>query len=187
MNFNLKLIECGLRGGYLELSNFDTEVKAVFFKMLSARLCSSILGQIAMDCVVKPPPKGTPSHQLYVEQKEEVLKSLQKRAQLIADTFNSIPGIESNRVAGAMYAFPKILLPQKAINAAKEKGQKPDFFYAMALLETTGICVVPGSGFGQIDGTYHFRTTILPQPDDMHKMMNKFKEFHLNFLNQYKD
>ncbi|CAG2184229.1 unnamed protein product, partial [Oppiella nova] len=28
--------ECGLRGGYLELENFDTEVKAVFYKMLSA-------------------------------------------------------------------------------------------------------------------------------------------------------
>lgn len=36
-------------------------------------------------------------------------------------------------------------------------GQAPDFFYAMQLLETTGICVVPGSGFGQMPGTYHFR------------------------------
>ena len=25
------------------------------------------------------------------------------------------------------------------------------------LLEETGICLVPGSGFGQKDGTYHFR------------------------------
>jgi hypothetical protein len=28
-----------------------------------------------------------------------------------------------------------------------------------------GICVVPGSGFGQKDGTYHFRTTFLPPED----------------------
>lgn len=30
-------------------------------------------------------------------------------------------------------------------------------FYCMKLLEETGICLVPGSGFGQRDGTYHFR------------------------------
>lgn len=33
----------------------------------------------------------------------------------------------------------------------------PDMFYCMKLLEDTGICVVPGSGFGQREGTYHFR------------------------------
>ena len=178
--------ECGLRGGYLELANLSADVKAVFFKMLSARLCSSILGQIAMDCVVKPPHKGSPSYDLFIKEKQEVLDSLRERAKLIADTFNSIPGIESNPVAGAMYAFPRIVLPDKAIKAAQDRGQKPDFFYAMTLLEKTGICVVPGSGFGQIPGTFHFRTTILPPPDKMKKMMDKFKEFHLAFVDQYK-
>ena len=33
----------------------------------------------------------------------------------------------------------------------------PDSFYATNLLEETGICVVPGSGFGQLPGTHHFR------------------------------
>lgn len=178
--------ECGLRGGYIELVNFDSDVKAMFLKMLSARLCSSILGQIAMDCVVKPPQKGGASYDLFMKEKQEVLESLRERAKLTADTFNSIPGIVSNPVAGAMYAFPKIILPPKAIKAAEEKGQKPDFFYAMTLLEKTGICVVPGSGFGQIPGTFHIRTTILPQPDNLRKMMTKFKEFHLNFIEEYK-
>lgn len=33
----------------------------------------------------------------------------------------------------------------------------PDMLYCLKLLEETGICVVPGSGFGQREGTYHFR------------------------------
>lgn len=33
----------------------------------------------------------------------------------------------------------------------------PDSFYALELLEKTGLCVVPGNGFGQRDGTFHFR------------------------------
>lgn len=30
-------------------------------------------------------------------------------------------------------------------------------FFCLKLLEETGICVVPGSGFGQKEGTFHFR------------------------------
>jgi len=56
-----------------------------------------------------------------------------------------------------MYAFPRIELPAKAIAAAKADGKSPDAFYAFQLLEETGICIVPGSGFGQKPGTSHFR------------------------------
>jgi alanine transaminase len=66
------------------------------------------------------------------------------------------------QVVGAMYAFPRIYLPEKAIKAAKAAGQTPDSFYCLSLLEETGICTVPGSGFGQVEGTFHFRITILP-------------------------
>lgn len=30
-----------------------------------------------------------------------------------------------------------------------------------------GVVVIPGSGFGQEEGTFHFRTTILPPPDQI--------------------
>ena len=40
-------------------------------------------------------------------------------------------------------------------------GQEPDFFYCLQLLEETGLCVVPGSGFVQKDDTYHFRCVVM--------------------------
>lgn len=46
-------------------------------------------------------------------------------------------------------------------------------FYCMKLLEETGICLVPGSGFGQRDGTYHFRLFSL--------YTNKNDEFSLGY------
>jgi len=55
----------------------------------------------------------------------------------------------------------QVLLPEKAILAAKADGKEPDVFYSLHLLEETGICVVPGSGIGQIPGTYHFRYFVL--------------------------
>lgn len=177
--------ECGLRGGYMEIENFDPTVKAVFFKQISARLCSALIGQFAVDCIVRPPRPGQPSYEQFSQERESVLASLKDRAVLTTRTLNSLPGIRSNIVAGAMYAFPRIELPIKAIEAAKVANQEPDFFYAKKLLEETGICVVPGSGFGQLPGTYHFRTTILPQPECFARMMDKFKQFHIQFLEQY--
>lgn len=177
--------ECGLRGGYGELVNFDPEVQAIFYKLLSSRLCSSVLGQITMSCVVNPPKPGEQSFELFERERQKILSDLKAKAQLVADTFNSIEGISCNKVAGAMYAFPRVNLPQKAIEAAQAVGQKPDFFYLMALLEEAGICVVPGSGFGQRPGTFHFRTTILPQPDTFNEMMSRFQKFHKSFINRY--
>lgn len=53
-----------------------------------------------------------------------------------------------------MYLFPRLHLPQKAIKAAEAAKTAPDAFYARRLLETTGIVVVPGSGFGQVFTTF---------------------------------
>jgi alanine transaminase len=52
----------------------------------------------------------------------------------------------------------------------------------MRLLEETGICVVPGSGFGQQPGTFHFRTTFLPPQEEIEELVKKLKAFHLSYI-----
>ena len=64
-------------------------------------------------------------------------------------------------ILGAMYCFPRITLPPAAIDAARSMGKCPDVMYCLELLNETGISCVPGSGFKQAPGTFHFRTTIL--------------------------
>jgi len=53
-------------------------------------------------------------------------------------------------------------------------------------LENTGIVLVPGSGFGQEEGTYHFRITtlILPEERLKHKMED-LKKFNDRFFEKY--
>jgi aspartate/methionine/tyrosine aminotransferase len=51
---------------------------------------------------------------------------------------------------GALYAFPRLRLPDGAIAAAEKMGKDPDFLYCMELLKSTGIVAVPGSGFKQV-------------------------------------
>jgi len=77
------------------------------------------------------------------------------------------------------------LLAVKAVEAAKVVGVHPDAWYCMELLEATGIVLVPGSGFGQRDGTYHFRTTILPPENMVHSVIESLRTFHNNFIRRY--
>ncbi|XP_316880.6 alanine aminotransferase 1 isoform X2 [Anopheles gambiae] len=178
--------ECGIRGGYAEIVNLCPDVRTMLLKCISAQLCPTTAGQAVLDCVVNPPRKGEPSYEQFEKEKASVLESLRERAELVARTFNSIEGFSCNPVQGAMYAFPQIRLPAKALEAAKKDGKPADTFYAFQLLEETGICIVPGSGFGQRPGTYHFRTTILPQPEKLKEMLGLFKSFHEKFLQKYK-
>ncbi|VDL83739.1 unnamed protein product [Nippostrongylus brasiliensis] len=178
--------ECGLRSGYVEFFNLDPEVFLQYKKMISAKLCPSVLGQCVLDALVNPPKPGDPSYDVWLKERTATLDSLRERATLVKQAYASIDGITCNDVQGAMYAFPRIDLPPRAIEKAKSLKQKPDFFYAKELLENTGICVVAGSGFGQKKGTYHFRTTILPQTDLMRDMLERFKAFHTKFMAEYK-
>ncbi|KAF7266014.1 hypothetical protein GWI33_020614 [Rhynchophorus ferrugineus] len=157
----------------------------------SCRICGSdqyvpqIIGQACLYSITNPPQKGEPSYESFQKEKNAILDSLKLRAKMVAKTFNSMEAITCNPTQGAMYAFPRIYLPPKAIEVAKSQGKEPDVFYAFELLEKTGICIVGGSGFGQQPGTYHFRTTILLQTDTFKTMLEKFTEFHTEFIKNY--
>lgn len=43
----------------------------------------------------------------------------------------------------------------------QKENMAPDAFYATHFLEEAGVCVVPGSGFGQVEGTFHFRWDVI--------------------------
>lgn len=177
--------ECGFRGGYMEAVNMQTAVKEQLRKLVSCHLCPPVTGQVALDIVVNPPAPGDPSYDLFMKEKHRNLNDLAEKAKLTAEMFNKIPGIKCNDVQGAMYSFPKIEIPPKAIEEAKKVGEEPDAFYAMKLLEETGICIVPGSGFRQKPGTHHFRMTILPPKEKMESLFKLFRDFHIKFTDQY--
>lgn len=59
------------------------------------------------------------------QEKESVLGNLAKKAKLTEDLFNQVPGIHCNPLQGAMYAFPRIFIPSKAVEAAQVWGAGP--------------------------------------------------------------
>ena len=62
-----------------------------------------------------------------------------------------------NEGAKSNFSFVLYIIPLHMFSLSQSRGMHPDSFYALELLEKTGLCVVPGNGFGQRDGTFHFR------------------------------
>lgn len=179
--------ECGQRGGYFEMTNLPPQTVDEIYKVASISLSPNVPGQIFMGLMVNPPKPGDMSYLKFVTESKGILESLRRRAQIMTDGFNSCRNVVCNFTEGAMYSFPQIRLPPKAIEEAKKAGKVPDVFYCLKLLEATGISTVPGSGFGQKEGVFHLRTTILPAEEDMPAIMASFKKFNDEFMEQYED
>lgn len=175
--------ECGRRGGYMELHHIDPYVQSQLYKLASSDLCAGVTGQIMTSLMVRPPSTEGESYQLFQEEQQHIYDGLKERAQKLVEGLNKIPGITCVPAEGAMYAFPRVQVPDKAFEKAKELGTTPDNLYALSLLEETGICVVPASGFGQAKGRVGFRTTFL-HPDTV-KAIGLFAKHHEKFVKEY--
>ncbi|WVN86275.1 uncharacterized protein L203_101438 [Cryptococcus depauperatus CBS 7841] len=176
--------ECGRRGGYFECVNIDPEVMEQIYKMASVTLCPPVSGQVGVDLMVSPPLPSEESYPLWEKETSLIQNNLKSRSFLMAEHFNKMEGVFCNNAEGAMYLFPRIDMPPKAIEAAKKLGKEADVMYALDLLDATGICAVAGSGFGQEPGTYHVRVTALCP--DTAEFIGRFGKFHKEFLEKYK-
>ena len=184
--------ECGHRGGYLELRNIPEDVFSEFNKLQSISLCSNVPGQLATYLMVTPPRAGDESYAVYVRERDAILDDLKKKAEILGEGVSKVPGMSVDVPQGAMYAFVRFELPAEPgvnIDAMSHEEREAyaatrDTAYCLALLEETGICVVPGSGFGQLPGTLHFRTTFLPPQDEIRELVARLKEFHLRYTRE---
>ncbi|CAH3184504.1 unnamed protein product, partial [Porites lobata] len=148
---------CGLRGGYIELVRFNDQLRSRVKTYLSARSCPSTIGQ----------------------EVTSIKNSYRKKAKMTREVLNSMENVKCNEVAGAMYAFPRITLPKKAIGAAKAKEMPPDEFYCWQALGKTGIYMIPGhvwdmNGSGN---NCYYRITILPSEETFAPMFERLRTF----------
>jgi len=178
--------ECGLRGGYFELTNVPAEGEAEIYKVASINLCPNIPAQVVTSLYVNPPEPGEPGHEDWKAHRDTIYDGLKRKALTVVDGFNKMEGVSCQAAEGAMYTFPSITFPPKAMEAAKAMGKPADVMYCLALLEATGIATVPGTGFGQKPGSFHVRTTFLPSEDKVKGMMDDWAHFHKDFMAKYK-
>ncbi|HMN18247.1 MAG TPA: aminotransferase class I/II-fold pyridoxal phosphate-dependent enzyme [Ignavibacteriaceae bacterium] len=134
-------------------------------KILRARLSANHPEQYG----IKPCLEGDQDHLV------EAMKKLSKRRDLTVEMLNAIPGISCVKPEGAFYAFPKLEMKQ------------PDNHFVAELIKETGVVVVPGSGFGQVPGTKHFRVVFLPNEQILEKAYKAIGSFFVKYQEKYPD
>jgi alanine transaminase len=177
--------ECGRRGGYMELSGIDGAVRDQLYKLASSSLCSTVTGQIMTALMARGPEPGDESYDTHEAEKQAIYQSLKRRAAIVSKGLDQIDGFSCQPARGSMYCFPSVWMPPKAIAVARHNGVSVDTLYCKSLLNRTGICVVPASGFGQRGGRFGFRTTFLPQEQEMQRCVNLFRQHYSEFLHEY--
>jgi len=177
--------ECGRRGGYVECYGVRDATLEQVRRLAALKLCPGVAGQIMVSLMLHPPVPGDASYESYRKEEQDIYDGLKKGAALLVQGLNDIEGITCNASEGAMYAFPRVEMPPGAIAKAKEMGMSVDTLYAVSLLEATGVCVVPASGFGQAEGRAGFRTTFLPPEPVLRDTVKRIGEHHRSFVAKY--
>ncbi|HZW40438.1 MAG TPA: aminotransferase class I/II-fold pyridoxal phosphate-dependent enzyme [Ignavibacteriaceae bacterium] len=125
-------------------------------KILRARLSANHPEQYA----IKPALESDQSHLV------EAMAKLTKRRDITVKMLNEIPGISCVKPEGAFYAFPRL------------HTDEPDMEFVKQLISEAGVVVVPGSGFGQVPGTQHFRVVFLPNENILEKAYNNIARLY---------
>ena len=128
--------------------------------LLRARLCANHPAQYA----IKPAIMGDQSHIA------GVVKKLEERRNITTKMLNDIEGICCVSPDGAFYALPRL------------EFDVDDTEFVHRLIDETGVITLPGSRFGQQDGTHHFRVVFLAQNDTLKKAYERIADFTRNFL-----
>ena len=152
---------CGWRVGWAMLSGDEaaTQDYRQAMDLLGAlRLCANVPGQFAVPAALSGidtiGPLCTPGGRLY-EARRAVIESCAASAHL-----------KLHAPAGALYAFPGVTGP------AAQGFDDHDF--ALELMETEHVLVVPGSSFN-VPYRNHFRVTLLPEPDELREVFRRIE------------
>ena len=159
-------IICGFRCGWVTLSgpkgSLD-QVRSGLVQLASLRLCGNALTQLVIPAALSDTESTramlVPGGRLY-EQRRAAMEILQH-----SDAVSCVPN------SAAFYVFPKIDARRFHIEDDRE--------FALGLLRSKHILIVPGSGFDYPEPD-HLRIVMLPRPDELKAAMQQLHEYLLS-------
>ena len=153
---------CGWRVGWAVLSGDPLRLGDYHHAMdlLGAlRLCANVPGQYAVPAALSGPDTITP---LCVEGGR-----LYETRRAVIEACAASEHLELVAPAGALYAFPAVVGPAA--------DGFDDHRFALELMESENVLVVPGSSFN-VRYRNHFRVTLLPEAETMREVFRRIDE-----------
>jgi len=147
---------CGYRVGWVSLSGDPArcaEYQHALDLLGALRLCANVPGQWAIPAALNGPDT--------ISALTQPGGRLCEARRAVIDACARSEFLSLTAPAGALYAFPGV-----------DPGLIPDFDdhrFALDLLETEGVLVVPGSSFN-VPYRTHFRVTLLPEPEQLREV-----------------
>ncbi|PBS12908.1 aminotransferase [Lysobacteraceae bacterium NML93-0792] len=152
---------CGWRVGWAVLSGSEPrsrDFRNAMDLLGALRLCANVPGQFAIEAALTGvdtiTPLCQPGGRLY-EARRAVVEACAASRYLTLNT-----------PAGALYAFPGI--------AADVAAGFDDHAFALDLMESEGVLVVPGNSFN-VPYRNHFRVTLLPEPAQLREVFARIE------------
>jgi alanine-synthesizing transaminase len=133
------------------------DLTAAIGRLASGRLCSPTPAQYA----VAPALEGSHDFQI------DFLREIKSRRDLCLDRIRKIERLSCEIPAAAFYLMVK----------AAEPGGRTDEQFVMELLASTGVLVVPGSGFGTEPAQGYFRMVYLADEAMLADVFNRIERF----------
>ncbi|MBE6655549.1 MAG: aminotransferase class I/II-fold pyridoxal phosphate-dependent enzyme [Ruminococcaceae bacterium] len=154
---------CGLRAGWMVISGpraVTAAYREAIIAVTSMRLCANTMAQLTIPAALAdeetPRAMVSPGGRIY-EQREATVSVLSR-----------VDGLTFVKNRAAFYLFPRL---------DREKfGVTDDRRFARDLLHTTGILLVPGSGF-EYPHPDHFRIVMLPEKEILADAMHRLGHF----------
>ncbi len=160
--FSKSSLITGWRLGYLYFKSKNgvlEELKESVAKQARIRLCANAPVQMAALAALEGPKDHV----------ENMVQELRRRRDYSLKRIDSIEGIHSEKPGGAFYLFPQI--------ENLEKKWKSDTEFVLDFLRTEAVLLVPGSGFGKMYGSGHFRMIFLPPVDTLSTAFDRLEDF----------
>lgn len=153
----------GWRLGWLMISDptetFENALKSHIDKLTRTRMCASTPIQKACAFAL-----NMSAHHI-----NQTVEKLKQHCDYVYKRLTDTEGVSTKKPAGSLFIFPKI----------EQMGDlKNDNEFVRALLRQKGVCVVPGTGFGEV-GLNHFREVFLEDMTRLEDAHNRLEEFML--------
>mmetsp|Transcript_52089 Transcript_52089/g.124035 ORF Transcript_52089/g.124035 Transcript_52089/m.124035 type:complete len:490 (+) Transcript_52089:100-1569(+) len=136
------------------------------------------LGQALMASALSMPPEGTAAAAERLAERKRLAEAFRRKARKAQVRLDMDAGITCSLPLAGPFIYPKVIVKGHVMKKAISYGAPADQIYCMELAEREGVATMPGCGFGQRPGQFHFRLSLTQAEANVERTLSALERFH---------